>query len=168
MQVQPEPQPAPPRSLIQHLSQEPVSSVVSDQSMVVVQAGTSTQQVIDRMRNRDGVCALVVREDGTLAGIFTERDHLDKVAGNPAQLVASIDGLMTPEPHTLTPQDSVADALRMVVEGGYRQLPVVDGNDLLGVVAALDIVQYIADLFPTEVLNLPPDPDQIPPQEAGA
>jgi len=167
MQAQPEPHPATPRSLVQHLSQEPVASVLSDRRMVVVEAGTSVRDVVERMRERAGICALVLK-DGALAGIFTERDHLDKVAGDPDRLTAPIDQLMTPDPHSLNPEDSVADALRMVVEGGYRQLPVVEGTHLRGVVAALDIVQYIADLFPTEVLNLPPDPDQIPPQEEGA
>ena len=161
--MQAKPQPTSDQSLIEHLSREPVVSVLSPHPLIV-QWGDPTAEVVGQMRERGQTCALVMRE-GVLSGIFTERDHLDKVAGNPDRRAAPIHELMSASPRTLSSGQSVADAIRLVVAGGYRQLPVVDDGTLLGVVAALDIVQYIADLFPAEVLNLPPDPDQVPRQE---
>ena len=46
--------------------------------------------------------------------------------------------------------------------GGYRNVPVVDEADqVLGCVRHKDIVEYIAEVYPEQVLNLPPDPDQV-------
>ena len=62
-----------------------------------------------------------------------------------------------PSPCTLSPNAKVGDAIRLMTEGGYRHIPLVeeDGRSR-GLVSARDVVRFIADHFPTEVYNLPP------------
>ena len=69
---------------------------------------------------------------------------------------------MTPNPTTLKTTDSVADAIRLMNQGHYRHLPLVDENGgLVGVLGVRDLINYLAEHYPYEVYNLPPDPHQV-------
>jgi CBS domain-containing protein len=94
-------------------------------------------------------------------GVFTERDYLDRIAGSPELLSEPISTFMSADPDVLAPQATLAELLELIVRRGRRHLPVVEDKEPVGLVAARDIVKYIADLFPTEVYNLPPRLDQI-------
>jgi CBS domain-containing protein len=64
---------------------------------------------------------------------------------------------------------TVGDAIRMMAEGGYRHLPIVDqSGQPKGVLAARGIVHYLVDHFPETVYNLPPDPKAAPKSREGA
>jgi CBS domain-containing protein len=132
--------------------------------LVVVGRKTPLGEVVERMREARCGSALVAEEDGTLAGIFTERDYLDKVAvagegaaGNGRGLETKVEELMTSSPRTLSPDHTLRDAIRLMTEGGYRHIPLVEtGGKVFGLVAARDLVVFIAEHFPAEVYNLPP------------
>lgn len=125
-----------------------------------VPAGTRLREVVQGIRERATSYALVM--DGeALAGIFTERDYLERVAGSEVSLDEPVDGFMSREPEVLSPGASVADALGVIVEGGYRHLPIVEHGSVRGVLSALDLVKYISELYPTEVYNHPPHLHQV-------
>jgi CBS domain-containing protein len=64
--------------------------------------------------------------------------------------------LMTGNPETLRPSDSIAYALNKMSLGGYRHIPLVDNSDApVGVISVKDIVNYLVKLFPKSVMNLP-------------
>jgi len=84
-------------------------------------------EVLEQMRKEGHGCALVTRA-GHLIGIFTERDVLLKVIDRPESWTTPIDHVMTPQPHTVGPTDSVATALRLMNCGHYRNVPVVDAD----------------------------------------
>ena len=131
-----------------------------------VETGSPARDAIEGIKARSTSYALVC--DGpTLMGIFTERDYLDKVAGSKVELDGPIDDFMTGELRSLTPEASLSDALGVIVDGGCRHIPVVDDGKLVGMLSALDLVKYIAELFPTEVYNLPPNLDQVMTQVEG-
>ncbi len=123
-------------------------------------------EAVEGIKERTTKYALVV-EGESLAGIFTERDYLDKIAGMRVSLQQPVDEFMTREPQFIGPDNSIAEALDLIIEGGYRHLPVVENNKLVGVITSLGIVKYIAELFPTEVYNLPPRPGQVMNQAEG-
>jgi CBS domain-containing protein len=125
-----------------------------------VEAGRPVAEAIDGIRRRRTSCALVLRA-GRLVGIFTERDHLDKIAGRSVDLDRPVDEFMTPDPATLAPDDPVAEALARIVDGGFRHVPVVEDGSVVGLLSSLDLVRYVAELHPTEVFNQPPVPGQI-------
>jgi CBS domain-containing protein len=123
--------------------------------------------VLDQMRSRRKSCALVC-DDDELVGIFTERDYLDRVAGSPERLHETVAKHMSKNPVSLSPNAGLGELLRIIVGRGFRHLPVVEDSTVVGVVAAQDIVKYIAELFPAEVYNLPPQLDQVMPHGEGA
>ena len=125
---------------------------------VIVASSATIGETVAAMRTAHMGCALI-GDDGALAGIFTERDYLDKVAGENLPAATPITALMTPDPIALTPEDSLGDLIRTIVKGGYRHLPVVDAEkQILGMIDAITVVRYIAEHFPTEVLNVPAAP----------
>ena len=128
--------------------------------LVCVEADSSLDEVVAAMRSQHVGC-VIVTENHKLAGIFTERDLVTKVIGTPVEYSGKVREFMTPHPTTLHPEDSVADAIQLMDEGGYRDLPLVDEEGrLLGRLEVSNIVDFLAENFPQEVLSLPPRPNQ--------
>ncbi len=144
--------------------------VVSGFSQVA--AGTPVRNTLARMRADRQVVCLVVDGDMSaavrLVGIFTERDVMRKVIDVPGMLDRPVEEVMTPDPITIGPDASAADALRLMDENHVRNLPVVDRSGrLLGIMAHQAIIQFLADRYPVEVLNRPIDPEQFPRKAEG-
>jgi len=108
---------------------------------------------------------IVVLEDQVsrkVAGIFTERDVMTRVVEQKIAASTPVEKVMTPNPTTLKLADSVADAIRLMSQGHYRHLPLVDeAGGLTGVLAVRDLITYLAEHYPHQVFNLPPDPHQV-------
>ncbi len=83
---------------------------------------------------------LVTDADGSMLGILTERDLMTRVlakALNPQ--TTSVADVMTPNPQTVGPDMKVAEAVLMMIERGFRHLPIVSANDkTLGVFSVRD------------------------------
>lgn len=126
---------------------------------IVAQAGTTLRTCIDTMLARKIGCLLVVKE-GVLCGIFTERDVLLKIAGESIDLqTALIDDYMTPDIIALTANDTLKTAMNLMHKGRYRHVPVVDDmNRPVAVVSIKNIIHYMVEFFPQDILNLPPHP----------
>ncbi len=122
-------------------------------------AGASVIEAVDLLV-RESVGAVLVVREGHLEGIFSERDLLRLLSEPDADLSATrVDQVMTREPQSLRADNSIADALSLMHRGGYRHVPIVDEERRpVGIVSVRDIVGYIVDYFPQEVLNLPPHP----------
>lgn len=142
----------------------------------LVSAGTSIRETLAQMRADRKVVCLVFGNDrqpddegGTqLAGIFTERDVMRKVIDAQEILDRPIDEVMTPDPITIGPDTPAADALRLMEENQFRNLPIVDSDgNLLGNMTHQAIIQYLADRYPVEVLNRPIDPERFPSKAEG-
>lgn len=132
-----------------------------------MESGTALKDAISRMQESRRPCIIVCRGE-KVSGIFTERDILYKLTGPGADLSGLVDDFMTPEPRTLRPEDPVSLAIRMMTEMSYRHIPLVNGDKkLVGSVTARDIIVYIAENFPAEVFNLPPELHQTPMRAEG-
>lgn len=120
------------------------------------------------MQQAKGDCLLVCQEH-RLVGIITERDVLMKVLGKDVDLESEVDAFMTSDPDTLTLEDTVGAALEMMDRGGYRNVPLLgkDG-EVTGLLRSQDVLEYVAEAFPEEVLNLPPRPHQKMEEPEGA
>lgn len=124
-----------------------------------VEVGATISKVIEEMKSkRRG--AVLVEEEGALVGIFTERDLLNRVDHLDASWPdVAVRDVMTPLPMVIRREDSLVEAVRRLIQGRRRHLPVVDANGaVLGLISIRDILSYIAGRFPEELMNLPPDP----------
>lgn len=93
------------------------------------------------MRSRS-VGAILVMDANRIEGIFTERDLVTRVVArglDPAE--TAIGSVMTPDPHTIDAHETVIATLERMERSGYRHLPVTDGEAVVGMVAARDVIR---------------------------
>jgi CBS domain-containing protein len=119
------------------------------------------------MRQEQVGCVLV-GENQHIVGIFTERDLMRRVMALGKPLTLPLAECMTPDPVTVHPKEPIGSAVRRMEEGGYRHLPVVDGNKPVGILSVKRIVHYLVEHFPGTVYNLPPDPGAVQQEREGA
>lgn len=121
----------------------------------VLQGDDTVAQAVSQMRAHSHGSALVCR-DGQLTGIFTERDLLRLIAED-VPLEKPVADVMTASPQTVTPADSLMTVIRLLDEGGYRRLPVVDvAGHPVGLVDVKSVVHFLVEHFPAAVYNQAP------------
>jgi CBS domain-containing protein len=131
--------------------QRAIRSIIEDQNPVTASAEITVAAAARLMKERR-VGAILVVEDGSLAGIFTERDVVFRVIAEGRDPVATrVAEVMTANPHTIAPDRPFGHALHLMHEGGFRHVPVVDNGRPLGVVSARDALgpelrDFVADL----------------------
>ena len=105
--------------------------------------------------------AVVIEDDGRLVGIFTERDVMTRLDHADLDwLHVKVGDVMTPHPMVIHTTDTVAEAIRRLHEGRRRHLPVVDDSGAVrSLLSIRDLLNYIAEKFPEDFVNLPPRPD---------
>jgi CBS domain-containing protein len=145
-------------------------AALSRREPVTVRPGTSLSACIRAIqRSGTGDSVFVVDPDGRLLGVLTERDIFGRLVGSSVDLSRPVESLMTTDARTLDLEQTIRDALELMQTGRYRNVPVVDDRGVLvGVVRQIDIVKYIAESFPEELLNLPPRPHQRMEEPEGA
>jgi CBS domain-containing protein len=111
--------------------------------LLTVEAGQPVVSVAQRMAERN-VGAVLVLEGERLAGIMTERDLMRAVARG-LRDDAIVGDCMTADPETIAPDDTIEHAAVLMIHGGYRHLPVVDGSDVVGVLSMRDLVQVVVE-----------------------
>jgi CBS domain-containing protein len=103
----------------------------------------SLSEVAQRMVDKD-VGAVLVMEDGRLVGILTERDVLRAVAQGAAES-AAVAGWMTRDPETLEPDESTQQAAVLMIHGGFRHLPVVENDEVVGMLSIRDLMRVVLE-----------------------
>jgi CBS domain-containing protein len=154
------------------IAAEPLS-VVGRREPVTVPQGTSVAECIRAIqRSGTGDSVFVTAPDGRLVGVLTERDIFGRLVGSDVaaavDLDAPVETYMTTDPRTLRLDQTVRDAIELMQSGRYRNVPTVDDEGhLVGVVRQVDILKFLAESFPEELLNLPPRPHQRMEQAEG-
>ena len=121
-------------------------------------------EILDK--NRHG--AAMVCEGDKVVGIFTDRDILYRTALEGVDPNTPVSEVMSSRPVTVRFDQKLADAIKMMVDGGYRHAPVVDADGReVGLLSTRVILKFIADHYPETVLNLPPRLDQVLMQPEG-
>jgi len=108
-----------------------------------VETSVSILEVAQRMVERN-VGAVLVLDGGRLAGILTERDVLRAVARGLRDTTRVAD-CMTAHPETIGPDDTTELAAVLMIHGGFRHLPVVEGDNLVGVISIRDLVPLLLE-----------------------
>jgi CBS domain-containing protein len=144
--------------------------VLSGREPVTVPPGTSLAECIRAIqRTGTGDSVFVCDAAGSLVGVLTERDIFGRIVGGDVDLDRPVETLMTTEPQTLDLDQTILDAILLMQTGRYRNVPVVDPSGrLIGVIRQSDIIRFLAESFPEELLNLPPRPHQRMKEPEGA
>jgi CBS domain-containing protein len=144
--------------------------VLSRRQPVTVLPGTSLAECLRAIqRTGTGDSVFVCEPDGRLLGVLTERDIFGRIVAATMDLGQPVETLMTREPRTLDLDQTIRDAIDLMQTGRYRNVPTVDAQGrLVGVIRQQDIIKYLAESFPEELLNLPPRPHQRMKEPEGA
>lgn len=116
---------------------------VMSRNLLVAEAAMSLQAAAERMCERD-VGALLVLTGQSLAGILTERDVLRAVSQGRVE-GTSVAAWMTREPETVDAASSTRQAAAVMIRGGFRHLPVVEGGRPIGIVSIRDLMRVVVD-----------------------
>ena len=140
---------------------EPLS-VLPQREPLCFGKGQFVSEAMHAMQKEHRGCVLIT-SDGTpetaVEGIYTERDVLYRIIDrgrNPATLPLA--EVMTRSPDALSCRSTVAFVLNRMAVGGFRHVPVVDDDDRsVAIISVRDVVEFLVDQFPREILNLPPE-----------
>lgn len=91
------------------------------------------------------VGCVVVTDNETVVGIFSERDAFLRIGTKAADLAdRPIDAFMTPNPVMLETKDKIAFAIHKMNLGGYRHIPILNDGKLTGIISVRDILDYLS------------------------
>lgn len=142
------------------LKEKQISEIINTR-MIQVPATASVAEALDLMR-RETSLYVVVTKGKKAAGIFTETDFIQKVLGRGVDLKRPISDFMTKDPLVLVPQDTVGKAIDLMAEHGFYHVPLVDDKkDLAGILSVRTVIRFLAEFYPAEIYNLPPNPHQV-------
>ena len=115
---------------------------VMSAAIVTVEPGTSVAEAATVMGTNHVGSALVMDGDA-LIGIFTERDVMRAVASDFDAAHHTVSEFMTREPETIDENSSLAAAIHQMSIGGYRHLPVMRDNCIVGILSIKDVLRYL-------------------------
>jgi predicted transcriptional regulator len=116
---------------------------------------------------KQGQGYVLVLDEGKPAGIMSEREVVMRIVARDVKYEAGVMEYVTPIRRTLTNKDTIAEAIRIMQEG-VDNIPVVDDTGkAVACVRQMDIIRFLAEAFPGQVLNLPPRPHQAMPRPEG-
>jgi CBS domain-containing protein len=116
---------------------------VMSRNLLTVDPSTSLSEAAARMSDR-GVGAALVLSNDRVEGILTERDVLRAVATGGVE-GTHVAAWMTREPETVDVSEPTGQAAAVMIHGGFRHLPVLDGNRPAGIVSIRDLMRVVVD-----------------------
>jgi CBS domain-containing protein len=117
--------------------------------VLTVMPSHSLAEAAQVMVERDVGAAMVV-EKGALVGIITERDLLRALARSLVPWGTPVSDCMTSDPITIEPEASAGGAVREMIGKGFRHLPVMQGDELVGIVSLRDLVTQLTRSIPSD------------------
>ncbi|MBL8690685.1 MAG: CBS domain-containing protein [Rhodospirillaceae bacterium] len=128
--------------------------ITAPQDLATVTPKVTVAEVSALMATRR-IGAILVVEKGRLAGIFTERDALVRVIAKGVDpKTTTVAEVMTRNPDTIQPTESVQTALDLMAERGYRHLPVIDDGKLYGIISIRDLYRSVKAQMEEDILLL--------------
>jgi len=116
-----------------------MSDIVRNQDPVTLRPDATVREACQCMRDRRVGAILVTEADQRLLGIFTGRDAVHRVlADGKSAATTKLDEVMTRDPTTIPPGKTAIEALRLMQDGRYRHVPIVEGDKVVGIVSRYD------------------------------
>jgi CBS domain-containing protein len=119
----------------------PVGELVRNRPVLAVQTTATVQEVVEFM-GRKNIGAVPVMEGHRLAGVFSERDVINRIVVRKADpLVTRVEEVMTKDVVTADAADSVERCLLRMKDAGCRHLPILEDGRLVGMISLRDLLQ---------------------------
>jgi CBS domain-containing protein len=122
-----------------------VTSLLCDKSPQIwtIKPDATVYEAIELMAAKN-VGAVPVVEHGRLLGILTERDYARKVIlEGKSSKDTSVHQIMSPQPITVSPTDTVGECMRIMTDRRVRHLPVMEGGNLVGILSIGDVIRWM-------------------------
>jgi CBS domain-containing protein len=117
----------------------PVVRKHMSRDLLSVEPDETITEVARRMVERN-IGAVLVLDGGRLVGVMTERDLMRAVARG-LHGDAVVAEYMTKDPETIEADDTTQHAAVLMIHGGFRHLPVLEGGDVVGILSIRDLMQ---------------------------
>ena len=127
-----------------------IREIIENQKPLVLKGDKTVSEAARSMRRRKCGAALIVDDQRHLKGIFTGRDAVRVLASGKDPAAMRLADAMTKNPLSTTPNRQAIDALRIMNDGGFRHLPVVDDGKILGIVSRADFTGIEIDRLDEE------------------
>ena len=112
--------------------------IIRQQKPLTLPPDATVQEACKRMDARKVGAVLVTDERSRLLGIFTGRDAVRVLARGKDPAATMLKSVMTKRPASMPPHSTAIDALRLMRDGGFRHVPVVQDDVVIGVVSRGD------------------------------
>lgn len=128
------------------MMQQPIISLVKNKENHHIHSVSPTATIAEsvRLMNQHNIGSLPVLENNRLVGIFTERDVLRRVVeSNMDPKTTPVSQVMTKDVLCVKPSTTVEESMNIMTKQRYRHLPVVENNQLLGIISMGDLTHWI-------------------------
>ena len=115
-----------------------MSDIVRNQDPVALPPHATVKEACRQMRHHRVGAVLVTEGDRQLRGIFTGRDAVHRVLAEGRSPDTTLAEVMTPDPDCITSGKKAIEALRLMEDGRYRHLPIIEGGKVVGIVSRFD------------------------------
>lgn len=116
-----------------------LSDIICNQRPLMLAPSCSVRDACRQMRDHRAGAVLVADDDGRLLGIFTGRDAVARVlAMGKSPTKTKLGNVMTPNPTTMSQKMTAIDALRLMWDGGFRHIPLVENSNVVGMISRGD------------------------------
>jgi CBS domain-containing protein len=114
-------------------------------SIFSVEPNTIVYKAIELMAEKN-IGGLLITENSKLVGIFTERDYARKLILKGRSSKDTVIGdLMTKNPFTVSSDASIEECMQIMSDKRFRHLPIVDNDELTGIISIGDVVRYVIE-----------------------
>jgi CBS domain-containing protein len=116
-----------------------MSDIVRNRDPITLPSNATVREACRCMRERRIGAVLITEGDRRLLGIFTGRDAVHRVlAEGKSSARTKLAEVMTRDPSTMPPGRTAIEALRLMEDGRYRHVPIVDDGKVVGIVSRFD------------------------------
>jgi CBS domain-containing protein len=115
-----------------------MSDIVRNKDPVALPAHATVKEACRHMRDHCVGAVLVTEGDRQLVGIFTGRDAVHRVLAEGRSVDTMLAEVMTHDPDCITPGKRAIEALRLMEDGRYRHLPIIEDGKVVGIVSRFD------------------------------
>lgn len=124
-------------------------------NIISISASSTVENAVMLLKDKRIGALAVTDQNGALCGILSERDIVRKLAETPGQTLPQVvRDLMTSSVKTCAPGDELLTVLRIMTDGRFRHMPVIEGDRLIGMITIGDVVNFRLTQLEHEALQL--------------